>query len=60
MHGPDDEEDLSEDSDFVTEGGESAVLSGEMPSRVPEISVAPLTSETDSFLLGAMLCSYSW
>ena len=37
--GSDGEEELSEDKivgDFVTEGGESVVLSSEMLSRVPE------------------------
>ena len=37
-HGSDDEEELSEDKiigDFVTEGGESVVLSSEMLFRVP-------------------------
>lgn len=58
MHSPDDEEDLSEDEMigvFMTEGGESVALSDEMLSHVPEISVASLTSEVDSFLLGTML-----
>ena len=54
-HGSDDEEELSEDEvidDFVTEGGESIVLSSEMLSRVPAMTVAPLASEIDSLLLG--------
>ena len=38
--------------DFVTEGGESAVLFREMLSQVPAMTVAPLTSEIDSLLLG--------
>ena len=53
--GSDDEEELSEDEiigDFVTEGGESVVLSSEMLSRVPAMTVAPLASEIDSLLLG--------
>ena len=55
--GSDDEEELSEDEiigDFVTEGGESVVLSrsGEMLSQVPAMTVAPLASEIDSLLLG--------
>ena len=54
-HGSDNEEELSEDEvidDFVTEGGESIVLSSEMLSRVPAMTVAPLASEIDSLLLG--------
>ena len=50
-----DEEELSEDEiigDFVTEGGESIVLSSEMLSRVPAMTVAPLASEIDPLLLG--------
>ena len=53
--GTDDEEELSEDEmigDFVTVGGESVVLSSEMLSRVPAMTVAPLASELDSLLLG--------
>ena len=53
--GTNDEEELSEDEmigDFVTEGGESVVLSSEMLSRVPAMTVAPLASELDSLLLG--------
>ena len=49
------EEELSEDEiigDFVTEGGESVVLSSEMLSRVPAMTLAPLASEIDSLLLG--------
>ena len=41
-------ENLSEDEmvgDFVTECGESVVLSCDMLSRVPATSVAPLVSE---------------
>ena len=50
-----DEEELSEDEiigDFVTEGGESVVLSSEILSRVPAMTLAPLTSEIDSLQLG--------
>ena len=53
--GSEGEEELSEDEiigDFVTEGGESVVLSSEMLSRVPAMTVAPLASEIDSLLLG--------
>ena len=53
--GSDDEEELSEDKiigDFVTEDGESVVLSSEMLSRVPAMTLVPLTSEIDSLLLG--------
>ena len=53
--GYEDEEELSEDEiigDFVTEGGESIVLSSEMLSRVPAMTVAPLASEIESLLLG--------
>ena len=53
--GSDDEGELSEDEiigDFVREGGESVVLSSEMLSRVPAMTVAPLSSEIDSLLLG--------
>ena len=53
--GLDDEEELSKDKiigNFVTEGGKSIVLSSEMLSRVPAMTVAPLTSEIDSSLLG--------
>ena len=53
--GSDDEEELSEDEiigDFVTEGGESIVLSSELLSQVPAMTLAPLTSEIDSLLLG--------
>ena len=45
--GSDDDEELSEDEiigNFVTEGGESIVLSSDMLSRVPAMTVAPLTS----------------
>ena len=45
--GSDDEEELSEDEiidNFVTEGGESFILSSDMLSRVPAMTVAPLTS----------------
>ena len=55
VHGSEDEKELSKDeiiSDFVTEGGESVVLSSDMLSRVPAMTVAPLTSEIDSLLLG--------
>ena len=41
------EENLSEDEmvgDFITEGGKSVVLSGDMLSRVPATYVAPLAS----------------
>ena len=53
--GSDDAEELSEDEiigHFVTEGGESIVLSSEMLSRVPAMTVAPLASEIDPLLLG--------
>ena len=53
--GSDDEEELSEDEiigDFVTEGGESVVLSSEMLSRVPAMTLAPLASEIDSATWG--------
>ena len=53
--GSDNEEELSEDEiicDFVTEGDESIVLSSEMLSRVPAITLASLASEIDSLLLG--------
>ena len=36
----------------MTEGSESVNLSSEMLSRVPAMTVAPLASEIDSFLLG--------
>ena len=55
LRGSDDEEELSEDEiigGFVTEGGESIVLSSEMLSRVPAMTLAPLASEIDSLLLG--------
>ena len=42
-----DEEELSEDEiigDFVTERGESVVLSSEMLSRVPAMTLAPILS----------------
>ena len=51
----DDEEERSEDEiigDFVTEGDKSVVLSTEMLSRVPAMTLAPLTSKIDSLLLG--------
>ncbi len=50
-----DDEELSEDEkigNFVTEGSESLNLSSEMLSRVPAMTVAPLASEIDSFVLG--------
>ena len=52
--GSDDEEELSEDEiigNFVTEGGESVVLSSEILSRVPAMTLTPLASEIDSLLL---------
>ncbi len=53
--GSDDEEEVSKDKiigDFVREGGESIVLSSEMLSGGPAMTVAPLASEIDSLLLG--------
>ena len=53
--GSNDEEELSEDEkigDFVTEGGKSVVLSSEMLSRVPAMTVAPFALEIDSLPLG--------
>ena len=52
--GSDDEEELSEDErigNFVTEGGENVVLSSEILSRVPALTLAPLASKIDSLLL---------
>ena len=53
--GSNDEEVLSEDEmigNFMTEGGGSVVLSSEMLSRVPAMTVAPFALEMDSLLLG--------
>ena len=48
--GSDDEDKII--GDFVTESDESVVLSSEMLSRVPAMTLAPLASEIDSLLLG--------
>ena len=55
VHCSDDEVELSEDEmigNFMKEGGESIVLSSEMLSQVPAMTMAPLASEIDSLLLG--------
>ena len=55
MQCSDDEVELSEDEmigNFMKEGGESIVLSSEMLSQVPAMTMAPLASEIDSLLLG--------
>ena len=52
--GSDDEEELCEDEiigEFAAEGGESVVLSNEILSRVPAMTLAPLASKVDSLLL---------
>ena len=55
VHCSDDEEELSKDEmigNFMTESGESTVLSSEMLSQVPAMTMAPIASEIDSLLLG--------
>ena len=55
VHCSDDEEELSKDKmigNFMTEGVESIVLSSEMLSQVPAMTMAPLASEIDHLLLG--------